>query len=45
MNTLDVNKLVKGQKLSDKQKEHLKSIGACFNCFQKGHLTKECPNK
>ena len=45
LNTLDVSKLVKGQKLSDKQKEHLKSIGACFNCFNKGHLTKECPNK
>src|SRR5262249_25567338 len=34
-----------GKKLSDKERKHLQSIGACFKCKQPGHTAKFCPNK
>jgi hypothetical protein len=32
-------------KLSPNQMEEYKSQGKCFNCSQKGHMSRNCPNK
>jgi len=32
-------------KLTEKDRNHLRSIGACFRCRQKGHMAHECPSK
>jgi hypothetical protein len=43
-NTLDIKKLVPGQKLSKKQRDHLatRNPPLCFKCFRPGHVSKEC---
>ena len=30
-------------KLSDRERERLRSIGACFRCRQPGHMSSQCP--
>ena len=32
-------------KLTDEERIHLRSIGACFRCRQQGHMAWECPVK
>ena len=32
-------------KLSDEERIHLRSIGACFRCRKIGHMARECPSK
>ena len=32
-------------KLSDKERIHLRTIGACFKCRKQGHMACECPSK
>jgi len=35
----------KFKKLSDAERVHLRSIGACFKCRKQGHMARECPSK
>jgi hypothetical protein len=30
-------------RLTDRERERLRAIGACFRCRQPGHMTRECP--
>lgn len=32
-------------KLTDEERTHLRSIGACFRCRKTGHMARECPSK
>jgi len=32
-------------KLTDKERTHLRSLGACFRCRKQGHMARECPSK
>lgn len=32
-------------KLTDEERQHLRSIGACFKCRKTGHMARECPVK
>ena len=36
------NKLIK---LTDEERTHLRSLGACFKCRRPGHMARECPSK
>ena len=42
LDTIDKNKK---NKLTPKEKEHLKKAGACFFCRQPGHIATKCPKK
>ena len=35
----------KFKKLTDEERIHLRSIGACFKCRKQGHMARECPAK
>ena len=32
-------------KLTDEERTHLQSLGACFKCRKQGHIARECPSK
>jgi hypothetical protein len=36
---------VKLTKLTNEERTHLRSIGACFRCRKQGHMARECPAK
>ena len=36
---------VKLIKLTDEERQHLRSLGACFKCRKTGHMARECPVK